>query len=618
MFDLQKELKNLPDAPGVYIMHDKSDGIIYVGKAKSLKNRVRQYFQSSKNHGAKVRLMVSNIAWFEYILTDSEIEALVLECNLIKKHRPYYNIKLKDDKHFPYIKITMNKQYPKLTVTRTMLNDGARYFGPYTGMSTVRNTLDIIKRIFLIPSCKRRFPEDIGKGRPCLNYQIHKCIAPCTGNVTEQDYKNMFVDIGKFLEGSHDALIEQLTADMQTASDAMEFERAAGYRDKILAIREIQQRQKIVSDKRANQDIAAFVCYDNKAFVEMFFVRGGRVTGRQSLRMDSVAELTNSEIMSGFLTQYYTDATSLPNELILQYEADDAEVIGEWLSGKNGRKVTITVPKRGDKLDIVKLVEKNAKHAIEEYKLYMLKKQADANVLGKLAEYLGIANPPKRIEAYDISNTSGKENVGAMVVFTDALPDSAENRKFRIKTVEGQDDYASMSEVIERRFRHAKREEYAISVGELDASKAKFSKLPNLILLDGGKGHVAAISAVMIRLGLDIPLYGMVKNDKHQFRGLTDGEKEVRLPSNSAAYSLVGNISEQVHKAAISYHINLRGKKGIASELANIEGIGETRRKMLIKHFKSMEAISTASEADLTAAGLDKRSAANVFEYFRQ
>lgn len=622
MFDLKKELQNLPDAPGVYLMHDKDGEIIYVGKAKVLKNRVRQYFQSQKSHTQKVRAMVSHIAWFEYIITDSELEALVLECNLIKKHKPHYNILLKDDKHFPYIKITMNEEYPRLLVTRIMHNDGARYFGPYTGMSTVRNTIEVIKRIFLIPSCHRRFTEDIGKDRPCLNYQIKKCFAPCRGDASQPDFKRIFVDICRFLDGNQSELIAELTAEMQAASDILDFEKAAKLRDKVMGITAIQQRQKIVSDTHANQDIIAFACYDDKAFVEIFFVRGGRVTGRQNMRMDGVGELSDGEIMSGFLTQYYTNATFIPTELIIQHDIHDGDVVGDWLSGKLGRKVTITVPKRGDKVAIIKMVHKNAQQAIGEYKLYQLKKQADANVLGKLADYLGLNAPPRRIEAYDISNIAGTNNVGAMVVFTDALPDGGEYRKFRIKLVEGQDDYSSMCEMIYRRFKHAQKEMQEINAGTLEPNRAKFIMLPDLILLDGGKGHVAAVRQVLEKVGVDIPMFGMVKDNKHKFRGLigsrtaSEGETEIRLPGNSAAYSLVGNISEQVHKEAIAYHIKLRGKKGIASELANIDGIGDTRRKVLIKHFKSLDAIAAASAQELMSAGLDKRSAHNVWEHF--
>lgn len=615
-FDLKKQLKNLPDAPGVYLMHDKDDTVIYVGKAKVLKNRVRQYFQSSKNHTGKVRAMVSHIAWFEYIITDSELEALVLECNLIKKYKPHYNILLKDDKHFPYLKVTMQEAYPRLIVTRRMENDGARYFGPYTGMTVVKNTLDVIKRIFLIPTCGRKFPDDIGKGRPCLNYQIKKCFAPCRGDIDPEEYRKVFSDICSFLEGKQDDLIEGLTENMNQAAQNLEFEKAASLRDKIASIQAVSQKQKIVSSSMADQDIVAFVCYDDKAFVEIFFVRYGRVIGRQNFRMDAIGELSDSEIMGEFLKQFYSSAVNFPTQLIISHEIEDSEVFAQFLSSRRGRKVEITVPKRGDKVSLIRMVERNARQAVEDYKLNRLKKQLNDGALEKLAGYLGLDAPLHRIESYDISNISGTSNVGAMVVFEDGVSAPNKYRKFRIKTVEGQDDYSSMAEVIYRRFSHAMREREQIEQGQLELEKAKFLPMPDLILLDGGKGHVSAVGKTMAELGVSVPLFGMVKDDHHRFRALTDGVREINLPKNSAAYSLVGNISEQVHKTAIEYHVKLRGKKGISSELANIDGIGTTRRKLLLKKFKSLEAIASAGVDELVDAGLDRRSAANVFDYF--
>ncbi len=618
MFDLAQQLKNLPEAPGVYLMHDAQDRIIYVGKAKVIKNRVRQYFQSAKNHGAKVRAMVSHIAWFEYIITDSELEALVLECTLIKKHKPHYNILLKDDKHFPYIKVSMQDDYPRLTVTRKMTDDGARYFGPYTGMEIVRHMLDIVGRIFLIPTCARRFPADIGKGRPCLNYQINKCFAPCRGNTSREEYREVFAGICSFLEGRHDALIANLTAQMETASKDLAFERAASLRDKIISIRAVTQRQKVVSDSGADQDIVAFACYDGKAFVEIFFVRSGRVTGRQNFCIDDAEGLEDAEIMDGFLKQYYASAVFVPRELVLSCETEDKAVLNQYLSERLGRKVTITVPKRGEKKNIIKMVEKNAWQAVEDYKLKKLKKEADTGALQKLAACLQFGSVPNRIEAYDISNISGTSNVGAMVVFEGGVPAKSEYRKFRINSVAGQDDYASMSEMLCRRFTHAQREQQEIREGKLAPGKAKFTKLPDLVLLDGGKGHVSAARRTLDALGISLPLFGMVKDEKHKFRALVDEESQFTLPKNSAAYTLVGNISEQVHKTAVAYHINLRGRKGISSELANIDGIGDVRRKLLMRRFKSVGAIAAASIQQLVAAGLDKRSAANVYAYFHR
>lgn len=616
MFDLKKQLKNLPDQPGVYLMHDKDDKIIYIGKAKVLKNRVRQYFMASKNHTAKVRAMVSHIAWFEYIVTDSELEALVLECNLIKKHKPHYNILLKDDKHYPYIKVTMNEPYPKLGVTRVMKNDGARYFGPYTGMSVVRGTLDVIKRIFLIPTCKREFPRDIGKGRPCLNYQIHKCFAPCTGQVSQEDYRAVFVQICSFLEGRQDELTHLLEEKMEKAAAALEFERAAEYRDQLAALRAVTQKQKIVSDRMANQDIAAFACYDDKAFIDIFFVRGGRVTGRQSHRIDGVGEMSDAEIMGEFLKRFYAGAAYIPDELIVQCDIEERDLFVEWMSARLGHKLTFTVPQRGDKSSLIKMALKNVELSIGNYKLDQLKKESQAGTLAKLQEYLALPALPNRIESYDISNIAGTSNVGVMVVFKNGVHDASLHRKFQIRSFEGQDDYMAMAEVLTRRLGRAANEEDKIAQGVLEREKAKFLPLPDLILLDGGKGHVHAIAKVLEQAGVSIPLWGMVKDDKHRFRALTDGEREVTLPKNSDAFRLVGTVSEQVHETAIRYHTKLRGKKGLASELSNIEGIGETRRKRLMKHFKSINSIAQAGVDELMTAGLDKRSAQNVYDYF--
>lgn len=616
MFDLKKHLANLPQQPGVYLMHDMDDKIIYIGKAKVLKNRVRQYFMASKNHSAKVRAMVSHIAWFEYIVTDSELEALVLECNLIKKHKPHYNILLKDDKHYPYIKVTMNDAYPRLFVTRSMKNDGARYFGPYTGMGVVRTTLDVIKRIFLIPTCKREFPRDIGKGRPCLNYQIRKCFAPCTGGLSRGDYRAVFEQICSFLEGRADELTASLEKEMRAASAALEFEKAADLRDKLSALRAAVQKQKIVSDRMINQDIAAFVCCDDRAFVDIFFVRSGRVTGRQSHRLDGVGEMSDAEIMGEFLKRFYSESAFVPDELIVQCDIEERELFVEWLSGRLGRKLQFTVPQRGEKLALVKMAFKNAQISIENYKLEQLKKESQANTLVKIAEYLGLPKAPVRIESYDISNISGTSNVGVMVVFKNGVHNASLHRKFRIRSFEGQDDYMAMSEVIERRLGRAAAEREKIEQGTLDVAKAKFLPLPDLILLDGGKGHVHTIAKVLEKAGADIPLWGMVKDERHRFRALTDGEREVTLPKNSDALRLIGAVSEQVHETAIAYHTKLRGKKGLSSELSGIAGIGEKRRKKLMKYFKSIDGIAQASLDELEAAGLDKKSAKNVYDYF--
>lgn len=617
MFDIKANLKKLPALPGVYIMHDKDDKVIYVGKAKILKNRVKQYFGPIDKLPSRTQAMVSKVSWFEYIVTDSELEALVLECNLIKKHRPRYNVLLKDDKNYPYIKVTVNEEYPRLIVTRKMENDGARYFGPYTGMATVKNTIEVIRRIFKIPTCSRRFPKDIGKQRPCLNFQIKRCMGVCTGQIDKDRYKEVFLDICDFLQGDHQKIIAQLTEQMNKRAAELDFEAAAQIRDKIYAINQISEKQKIVSDLGADQDVCAFVCYNDIAFFEVFFIRAGRINGRSSYRLDKIGELSDSQIMSAFIKQFYAKAAYIPSALILQQDIDEKEVTLEWLSDMRGRRVKIEVPKRGDKLALVKMVLKNANMALKDYKLLKLKDKTNEDILTKLSEYLGLSKLPSRIEGYDISNIAGADNVGAMVVFTDGVNRPELLRKFSIKTVSGADDYMSMKEMLWRRIMRAKDEQKKTDLGELDKNKAKFLPLPDLILVDGGKGHVSSAKKVLEELGVNIAVFGMVKDERHRTRALTDERKEIALPKNSAVFALIGRIQEEVHRVAIGYHKSLRTKKGVISELSSIEGIGEVRRKLLLKRFKTIDAIRNASIDELTDAGLDTKSAKNVYNHFR-
>lgn len=492
MFNLKEELKNLPDDPGVYIMHDEDDTVIYVGKAKILKNRVRQYFQNSANHTPKVRAMVAKIAYFEYIVTDSEVEALVLECNLIKKYRPKYNILLKDDKHYPYIKVTINQEYPRIFMTRTLKNDGAKYFGPYMGSATVKNTLDIVQKIFLPPTCSRKFPQDIGKGRPCLNYHIKNCFAPCTGNVSKEEYRAVFMDICSFLDGKHAGLIKEMDAQMKTAAQNFEYEKAAVLRDKIRSVQAISEKQKIInSDKQTDMDILAVEVLDAKAFVEVFFVRGGKVLGRENFRLDNVQDLTDAEILTGFVQQFYMNATYIPREILLEYSLTD-ELISTWLQEKCGRKIQLHTPVRGEKKKLVELVRKNAEIAANNYKIECMKMEERDKAGEQLAKLIGLPQTPARIESYDISNIAGSENVGAMVVFQNGKPKRSAYRKFKIKSFEGADDYAAMQEVLYRRFRRGLEELEKIETGEMETEEAKFLPYPDLILVDGGKGHVSA------------------------------------------------------------------------------------------------------------------------------
>ncbi|MBQ3037787.1 MAG: excinuclease ABC subunit UvrC, partial [Clostridia bacterium] len=468
MFNIKEELKNLPEKPGVYIMHNSDDEVIYVGKAKILKNRVRQYFQKSSSHTPKVRAMVSNIKYFEYIVTDSEVEALVLECTLIKKHRPKYNILLKDDKQYPYLKVTINEEWPRIFKTRELKNDGAKYFGPYMGTNTIRNTLDIIQKIFSPPTCSRKFPEDIKKGRPCLNYHIKNCFAPCTGNVTNKEYRQIFFDICAFLENDHKGLIKELEVQMREASKNLEFEKAAAIRDKIKSINQIDEKQKVInSDKQNDKDVIA-VCMDNaKAFIEIFFIRGGKLSGRENFMLDNVEGVSKNIIVADFVKQFYQDSSFVPQEVIVQYEIEDKEVISEWLSGLKRKKVEITCPKRGEKVRLVEMAAKNADIAMKNYFINKSRMEDKRRAAYDTGELLGLDKAVRYIEAYDISNISGDDNVASMVVFENGKPLRSRYRKFKIKSFEGADDYRAMQEVLYRRLNEAREEKEKIASGEM-------------------------------------------------------------------------------------------------------------------------------------------------------
>ncbi|MDK2801008.1 MAG: excinuclease subunit [Clostridiales bacterium] len=620
MFDIQEQLKKLPDQPGVYIMKDKEKNIIYIGKAKILKNRVRQYFQSSAKHSAKVQSMVANIAEFEYIVTDSELEALVLECNLIKKHRPRYNVLLKDDKHYPYIKVTMNEEYPRIMITRKIEKDGAKYFGPYTNTTIVRETIDLIKKVFLIRTCNKEFPRDIGKDRPCLNYHIKQCLAPCQGNINKESYKGMFKDICAFLNGRQDFLIEKLTKDMYEASSKMDFEKAGSIRDKINSIKKIAEKQKIISSTLTDQDIIAFAIGEDEACVQVFFIRGGKLIGREHFIIDSTSNMEYQEIMTSFVKQFYNSTSYIPKEIILQEDIDEAAIIESWLTNKRGSKVYIRIPRKGEKYKLVQMVAKNALETLQQFELKIKKdKQFAKDALAELKEYLSLNQQPSRIEAYDISNTSGIESVGAMVVFDNARPSNNDYRKFKIKSVSGPNDYESLKEVLFRRLTHAKKEKEKIRNGELDEREAKFFHLPDLILVDGGKGHVAAAKEIINGLNVNIPVFGMVKDEHHRTRGITTESYQINLPVESYAFRLVTQIQDEAHRVAITYHRGLRNKKNIKSELEAINNIGSVRRKRLLQHFKSIDRIKAASIDELANVdGMDRRSAESVYNYFHR
>lgn len=619
MFNIEEELKNLPEQPGVYIMHNKDGEIIYVGKAKILKNRVRQYFQSNKNHTPKVLAMVANIEYFEYIVTDSEIEALVLECNLIKKHRPKYNILLKDDKQYPYIKVTINEEYPRIFMSRTLKNDGAKYFGPYASMQTVKGTIDVVQKIFKPPLCNRKFPDDIGKGRPCLNYHIDRCFAPCIyGKISKDEYRKVFFDICSFLEGNHGDLIADLTEKMQEASKNTEFEKAAALRDKILAIRRFEEKQKIINtNKQTDTDIIAFCLTQNKIFIEIFFIRMGRITGRKSYRIDDIKHIEKEEILSDFVKQYYADCDSIPTEILLQDNISDGKLITEWLSEKKGRKVTVTVAQRGYKKSLVDMVKKNAEISAENFRITALKlSESKDRITAELAKKLKLEKLPVRIESYDISNIQGADNVASMVVFVNGKPSKKAYRNFKIKSFDGANDYLAMQEVIYRRFRHAKEEEEFIKNGELKAENARFLPIPDLILLDGGKGQLSAVLDIMETIDVEVAVFGMVKDNKHRTRGLVSKDGEISLMPTDSVFRFITNVQDEVHKAAIGYHRSLRSKSVTRSQLDEIKGIGKVKKAKLLAHFKSIGNIENVELSELESV-LDKASAKSVYEYFK-
>lgn len=603
MFDIQEHLKTLPASPGVYIMKDKFGNVIYVGKAVSLKNRVRQYFQSSKNHSDKVRSMVKNIFSFEYIMTDSELEALILECNLIKKYKPKYNILLRDDKTYPYIKVTVNEDYPRALKVRRILKDKAKYFGPYSNVSAVNDTIDIIRNIYPIRTCNIDMDKAIKSGmRPCLNYHIKKCIGPCTGMVSKKEYMDMIDEILLFLSGKEDKLVGVLEKKMKAASMALDFEEAASYRDKISSLKDVMEKQKISNVQNdSDQDVIAMANFDQEACVQVFFIRNGKVSGRENFMLEGVKDSDRSTILGSFIKQFYMSQEYIPRELIVEEEFLDMEIMEEILSSKRGTAVSIRVPKRGDKRALVLMVRKNA----DEYLLKFddLKKKKYEKSIGSLEELGKLldldAKNLNRIEAYDISNIQGVDSIGTMVVYTKGIKDKKEYRRFKIKTVEGPDDYASMAEVLDRRLKHG--------------------NLPDLILLDGGKGQVSAVKKVLEENGEDIPLWGMYKDDRHRTKGLLNGEKTIELDRTTSLYRFVAGIQEEVHNYSISYHRSLRDKKMTKSILDDIPGIGPKRKKALMDKFKDVDKLKEASKDDLVAIdGITDKLADEVLRHINR
>ena len=602
MFDIQEHLKQLPAEPGVYLMKDKFDNIIYVGKAKILKNRVRQYFQSSKNHSSKVKSMVKNIDKFEYIITDSELEALILECNLIKKYKPKYNVLLRDDKTYPYIKVTTNEDFPRVLKVRKVIKDKAKYFGPYTNTTAVNDTLDIIKNIYPIRTCNIDIERAIKTNmRPCLNLHIKRCVGPCTGNVTKEEYNKMIEEIILFLSGKEEKLIDILKEKMNKCAMDFNFEEAAIYRDKIKSLEDMMEKQKIdTSTSDLNQDVIAMARAHDEACVQVFFVRNGKIVGREHFILEGVMDSTSESILGSFVKQFYMEQEYVPKEIIIEDEIEDSFILSEWLSSKKGQKVTIRVPQKGEKKSLIEMVRKNAIEYLEKFSdMNKRKYEKSIGALEELKQILNLDNIPKRIESFDISNIQGVDSIGSMVVFTNGKKDKKEYRRYKIKTVIGPNDYDSMAEIVERRL--------------------KYGDFPDLMLLDGGKGQVSAVKKVLNKYNVEIPLWGMYKDDKHRTKGLISQEKEIELDRTSNLYRFVASIQEEVHNYAISYHRSLRNKSLTKSELDDIQGIGEKRKKALLNHFKDIEAIKKATfEELLEVEGMNKTSSESVYNYFRK
>lgn len=611
MFNLEEELKKLPDKPGVYIMHDKHDTIIYVGKAKILKNRVRQYFQSNKNHSAKVVQMVSHIAYFEYIVTDSELEALVLECNLIKEHRPKYNTMLKDDKSYPFIKVTIGEEFPRVLFSRTMKHGTGKFFGPYTSAGAVKETIELLCKLYKVRTCSRRLPKDIGKDRPCLNYHIGQCNAPCQGYVNKDEYKKNIDKVISFLNGNYSEIINELTDKMQDCSERMEYEEAARYRDLLISVKQIAQKQKITADDATDRDVIACAMDAEDAVVQVFFIRQGKLLGREHFHMKVATNDSRSGILSEFMKQYYGGTPYIPNVIMTQEEIEDAGTIADWLSSRKKRKVTIITPKKGDKEKMVELAHKNALMVLtKDAEKIKIEEKRTTGAMKQIADWLGLASI-RRAEAYDISNTSGVESVGSMVVFEDGRPKKNDYRKFRIKTVKGPDDYKSMREVLTRRFTRGMRER----AGEEETRG--FAVYPDLIMMDGGRGQVNIALEVLDELHINIPVCGMVKDDNHNTRGLYYNNVEIPIDRHSEGFKLITRVQDEAHRFAIEYHRSLRSKKQVSSVLDEIEGIGPARRKALMKHFLDIDKIRNANVSELMEAeGITENVAQNIYKYF--
>lgn len=618
MFDIEEELKKLPAQPGVYLMHDAKDEIIYVGKAISLKNRVRQYFQSSRNKTAKIEQMVSRIARFEYIITDSELEALVLECNLIKEHRPRYNTMLKDDKAYPYIMVTVSEAFPRILFARTMKKDKNKYFGPYTSAGAVKDTIDLIHKLYQIRTCNRNLPRDVGKERPCLNYHIKQCAAPCQGFITKEQYDSSISQALDFLNGRYEGILKMLEEKMQKSSERMDFEKAIEYRELLSSVKKVAQKQKITSGNMGDRDIIAMAKDETDAVVQVFFVREGKLIGRDHFHVTVGAEESPAQILTSFVKQFYSGTPFIPRELWIQTELEEKEIIEKWLEMKRGQKVKLVVPRKGQKERLVELAEKNAALVLSQDKEKIKREELRTiGAMNQVGDLIGLSRI-RRIEAFDISNTSGLESVGSMIVYEDGKPKRSDYRKFKIQTVKGPNDYASMKEVLSRRFSHGLEEAKSLEEKGVDQVFGSFTRFPDLIMMDGGRGQVNIALEVLNELKLEIPVCGMVKDDNHRTRGLYYNNVEVPIDKHSEGFRLITRIQDEAHRFAIEYHRSLRGKGQVKSVLDDIPDIGPARRKALMKQFKSLEAVKEATIEELEAAqGMNRKAAQSVYQFFR-
>ena len=617
MFDFEYHIKNLPDKPGVYLMKNSLGEVIYVGKAKVLKNRVKSYFQKSKNHSEKVKVMVKNIAEFEYIVTDSEMEALILECNLIKKYSPKYNILLKDDKFYPFIKITVNDDYPRVFVTRRFAKDGSKYFGPYTNGSAVYETLDLIYKIFPLRNCKLVIKENGEKVRPCLNYHIKKCLGPCGGHISKEEYGKMINDIIDILSGKETYITKMLKSDMEKAAEELEFEKAASLRDKILSINAIAEKQKIFKTMEGDEDFINIEQDEKDSCIQVFFSRDGKVIGREHFIFENTANESIGEIIEDFIGSFYGGTAKIPKTIYVP-QIDNFDLMEEYLTIKRGAKVWIKVPQKGQKKEMLEMVKNNARITLEKFKdKYLKDKEINRISLLELQGLLELEECPQRIEAYDISNIQGVDSVGTMIVFEEGRAKNSDYRRFKIKTVKGANDYDSMREILTRRFNHGLDEIKAIQQRDLKLSAGKFSTFPDLIMMDGGKGQVNVALEVLQSLNIDIPVCGLVKDDKHQTRGIIYNNNELIINKSSNLMQLIRRIQDEVHRFAITYHRSLRDKRTLHSVLDDIPYVGEKRRRALLVKFGSINNIKKASMQELLETqSIDKKSAESIYNYF--